>query len=124
MAGAAISEPECKYVCEGVRQGIRGDGRGRLDYRPLTVEVGVLPLAAGSSRVTLVTGETEVLVAVKTELCAPDASSPACGAVECDVECWGPAASGDARGAAELNTEMAASLNRCVTGCQRCARPR
>ena len=112
MLPARISEPERKYVCEGVLQGIRADGRGRLDYRPLTVEVGVLPLAAGSSRVTLVTGETEVLAAVKVELCTPEAGRPGHGAVECDVECWGAAGAGDTRGATELSTEMAAALNR------------
>ena len=110
-----MSEPEKKFVVDGIAQNIRADGRGRLDYRFLSVEVGLLPLANGSARVTLVTGETEVIVAVKAELVTPDAATPDRGSVECDVESWGPAtAAADPRAIAEQNTELAASLNRCV----------
>lgn len=108
-----VSEHERKYIVDGIAQNLRHDGRGRLDYRFLSVEVGLLPLANGSSRVTLMTGETEVIVAVKAELVAPDASTPDRGSVECDVEAWGPAASSaDSRAVAGLNTEMASALER------------
>lgn len=30
---ASISEAEQKFIVAGVRENVRGDGRGRLDYR-------------------------------------------------------------------------------------------
>ena len=126
MAGhARLSEPERKFIVDGVRQDLRHDGRGRLDYRHLGVEGGLLPLANGSSRVTLLSGETEVLVAVKAELAPPDAAAPDRGSVECDVEAWGPgSAAAGARSVAELNTEMTAALNRCARAAGRGGRRR
>ena len=113
MDSFKISDPEKKYIVDGVRQDIRPDGRGRLDHRFLTVEIGLLPLANGSARVTLVSGETEVIVAVKAELGSPSEGALDKGTIECDVDCWGPAAAAaDQRSVMERNTELAAALNR------------
>ena len=53
------------YITEGIRQDVRGDGRSCSDYRPLKLELGVLPQASGSARCQL--GATDVLVGVKVK---------------------------------------------------------
>ena len=79
----------------------------------LTVEGGLLPQANGSARVTLTHGGTEVLAAVKLELGPPDEGAPDVGTIECSVDCWGASAAQlRGRGGAEVNAELAASLNR------------
>ena len=60
------SSAEVLYSLQGVANYFRDDGRGRLDYRHLTLEVGLFPQASGSSRLQL--GATDVLVAVTAEL--------------------------------------------------------
>lgn len=42
-----ISAAERAYVEEGVRVGVRADGRGRLDYRFFTLETGLITQANG-----------------------------------------------------------------------------
>jgi hypothetical protein len=39
-----------RFVEEGVAQNIRVDGRGRLDYRPFSLETGIVTQANGSCR--------------------------------------------------------------------------
>lgn len=42
LTGLNTSGSEREYVALGVELGMRGDGRGRLDYRSLSVQAGVL----------------------------------------------------------------------------------
>lgn len=42
LTGLNTSSSERAYVALGVELGMRGDGRGRLDYRSLSVQAGVL----------------------------------------------------------------------------------
>ena len=63
LPSGMISKAEEAYLTEGIRQDVRGDGRSCSGYRPLKLELGVLPQASGSSRCQL--GATDVLVGVK-----------------------------------------------------------
>lgn len=58
-----LSDAEVLYIAQGIEQGVRTDGRGCSDYRPLEFELGVIPQASGSARLHL--GTTDVLVGVK-----------------------------------------------------------
>ena len=57
----AIHEVERELIREAALSGVRVDGRGEADIRPITIEVGVLPRAHGSALFTR--GETQALVA-------------------------------------------------------------
>jgi exosome complex component RRP42 len=60
---AEISDAERAYIAQGVAQGLRNDGRGCRDVRPLELELGVVAAANGSARLHV--GGTDVMVAVK-----------------------------------------------------------
>lgn len=108
-----LSEPERTYIASGADMGIRGDGRGIDDLRPLSVETGLLPQAAGSARLRL--GATDVLVGVKLQVTPPSPSTPNMGSVSFAVECapggWLEASERDAE---EAGNELAALLQRTV----------
>eukprot|EP01095_Lingulamoeba_sp_RSL-Kostka_P006117 TRINITY_DN1892_c3_g4_i1.p1 TRINITY_DN1892_c3_g4~~TRINITY_DN1892_c3_g4_i1.p1 ORF type:complete len:315 (-),score=103.06 TRINITY_DN1892_c3_g4_i1:93-1037(-) len=76
-----ISESEKKYIENGVECGIRSDGRGRLEYRPIVLETNVIPQASGSSFLKLGEMETQVLVGVKLELGEPSPEKPEQGKI-------------------------------------------
>ena len=62
-----ISNAEREYIVGGVVDDLRNDGRGRLDYRQITIDLGVVPQSSGSARVRLgiIPRETtDVIVAV------------------------------------------------------------
>ncbi len=65
------SKAERLYIQHGFEAGLRGDGRGCQDWRPLEVAVAQLPQASGSARCRI--GGTEVLVSVKARTPAPPA---------------------------------------------------
>eukprot|EP00310_Coccolithus_braarudii_P017146 CAMPEP_0183336166 /NCGR_PEP_ID=MMETSP0164_2-20130417/4231_1 /TAXON_ID=221442 /ORGANISM="Coccolithus pelagicus ssp braarudi, Strain PLY182g" /LENGTH=350 /DNA_ID=CAMNT_0025505639 /DNA_START=11 /DNA_END=1062 /DNA_ORIENTATION=- len=79
MASAA----EVEYTLRGVTQDMRDDGRGRLDFRSISIDVGLFPQCAGSARVQL--GSNDVLVGVVAELDEPDAATPSAGRVTVTV---------------------------------------
>lgn len=83
----SISPSEVDFIIKGIDNDIRSDGRGRLDYRPLYLETGVLPHANGSARCQLGDG-TDVLVGVKAETMNLDLTSTDqnLGRIEIDVE--------------------------------------
>ena len=58
-----ISAGEVAWITVAVECNCRNDGRQREDYRPLSVQLGVLAQATGSARVQL--GEADVIVGVK-----------------------------------------------------------
>jgi len=57
---------ERTYLVDGCEAGIRADGRGCLDWRPVSVETNIIVSASGSARVRL--GATDVIVGVKVNL--------------------------------------------------------
>ena len=59
----ASSEGERLYTAEGMAQNLRADGRACTDFRPSSLDAGVIEQASGSARFLL--GATDVLVAVK-----------------------------------------------------------
>ncbi|VDK49421.1 unnamed protein product [Anisakis simplex] len=61
-----VSDAEKMYIINGAEEGMRADGRGVFDYRPIIVETGVLPTTNGSARVRL--ASTDLLIGVKAEL--------------------------------------------------------
>jgi hypothetical protein len=79
MAAPLISQGEVEWLTSGVSFNCRNDGRGREDFRPLGVQLGVIAQATGSARVQL--GETDVIVGVKVRggaRCAVAATVAAC----------------------------------------------
>ncbi|GJQ13678.1 hypothetical protein GpartN1_g5469.t1 [Galdieria partita] len=85
----AVSKAERSYLLETVETGTRLDGRSLYEYRPISLQVGVLPSASGSSRLRL--GETEVLVGVKVEVGETAESSTENVHIYFTVECSGSA---------------------------------
>lgn len=69
-----IDELKSNKIRELLEQGQRIDGRSFDEYRPLSIEVGVIPKAEGSARVHL--GNTEVVTGVKVQ---PDRPFPDMG---------------------------------------------
>ena len=67
MPLSLISPSEVDFILKGVDENIRADGRGRLDYRQVVLETGVISQASGSARCRLGEG-TDVLVGVKIEI--------------------------------------------------------
>lgn len=71
----AISDSERLFLEDGVEQGIRTDGRGLTDFRPMVVALEVISTANGSARVK--NEELDVIVAVKVCLHFPaETASP------------------------------------------------
>uniref|UniRef100_A0A914DGJ6 Ribosomal RNA-processing protein 42 n=1 Tax=Acrobeloides nanus TaxID=290746 RepID=A0A914DGJ6_9BILA len=62
----SLSNGEKNYIIDGVQDGMRADGRGHFDYRPIFIESGVLATTDGSARIRI--GTTDVLVGIKAEL--------------------------------------------------------
>jgi len=79
-----ISKMRKKYVRQLIAEGKRIDGRGRLDYREIKVEKGVIDTAEGSAMVCL--GKTEVVVGVKVGLNVPYPDTPNEGILTVNAE--------------------------------------
>ncbi|CAG8483970.1 10468_t:CDS:2 [Ambispora gerdemannii] len=110
-----ISHSERDYILRGVESNLRADGRGRLDYRQVTFETGVISQCSGSARCRLGEG-TDVLVGVKVEIGQIEfdgaeevvgSKKAKWGRVVCNVEC-SPIASRQfaGRGAEDYNNEL------------------
>ena len=81
-----ISNAEREYIIDGVDDDLRNDGRGRLDYRHVTIDLGVVPQSSGSARVRLgiIPSETtDVIVAVKADIGTPGKENPHHGRIQC-----------------------------------------
>ncbi|KAF8821376.1 3' exoribonuclease family, domain 1 domain-containing protein [Cardiosporidium cionae] len=85
MMHRAVSQSERKYLEDGILQGIRLDGRGYLDYRPYSVETGILSSANGSARIF--TADADVIVGVKCEVTKPSDEKPDEGDILFTVDC-------------------------------------
>ena len=83
-----LASAQRRYICAGVADNVRADGRGRLDYRYVEVYTSVLPQCNGSARVKLAAGSaTDVVCAIKLEVGTPSADRPDEGRVSVMVEC-------------------------------------
>lgn len=58
-----LSAGEKQFMHGGIAQDLRSDGRQRLQFRPISIQTGVIPQANGSARVTL--GATDVIASIK-----------------------------------------------------------
>ncbi|MBL7054579.1 exosome complex protein Rrp42 [Candidatus Woesearchaeota archaeon] len=72
------------HIIELFKSDLRIDGRKLTQYRPITVETGVIKMAEGSARVKI--GETEVIVGVKVELGKPYPDMPDAGTIMVGAE--------------------------------------
>jgi exosome complex component RRP42 len=50
---SGLSDVEKKFIVDGVADDLRCDGRSARDYRPVSVETGLLPTCSGSARVVV-----------------------------------------------------------------------
>ncbi|MDW8048815.1 MAG: exosome complex protein Rrp42 [Nitrososphaerota archaeon] len=74
MNSIMISKLRQKQIAQQISAGKRLDGRGLTEYRPITIETGIIEKAEGSARVRL--GKTEVMVGVKIGLGEPFPDRP------------------------------------------------
>jgi len=72
------------HMLKTLEKGLRYDGRKLDEFRPVSVETGMIKTAEGSARVKI--GETEVLVGIKTEVGTPYPDSPNEGTIMVGVE--------------------------------------
>lgn len=84
MPAPLISPAEKSYIEQGVEHDCRADGRGRLEYRHVIMETGLLTQASGSARCRL--GDSDVLVGIKVEIGEVDPLKPNQGRIVCNVE--------------------------------------
>ncbi|KAF8154079.1 ribosomal protein S5 domain 2-type protein [Crassisporium funariophilum] len=98
MASTSISKAEKSYIQAGLLADppLRADGRALSDFRTVSLETGIAPLANGSARLSIGknphdgSGGTEVLAAVKVEVENIDyagGSGVEGGRVACTVTC-------------------------------------
>ncbi|XP_046665987.1 exosome complex component RRP43-like [Homalodisca vitripennis] len=73
-----------KYYRDYLSQDVRPDGRGLLDFRPVSVNVGSVSTAEGSAVIKI--GNTMVICGIKAELCTPKAEEPDRGFVVANVD--------------------------------------
>ena len=79
-----MSQSEVCYFVDGIKQGVRADGRSCDAMRPLNVELSVIPTANGSCRVT--SRACDIYVAVKSEIGRPLQDRPNEGIINVSVE--------------------------------------
>lgn len=105
MAGVLLSEAEKTFILHGVQDNLRNDGRTKHDYRPIELELDIVTHANGSARVRV--ANTDVLVGVKTEICAPTLDKPDQGKIEFFVDCSANATPEfEGKGGDDLATEI------------------
>ncbi|KAK3873203.1 hypothetical protein Pcinc_021772 [Petrolisthes cinctipes] len=111
MVDINLSDAEKCYIIDGVKLGIRVDGRDRLDYRHLEIETGLVSTANGSARVRL--DRTDVLITVKMEMDRPSPDQPNQGRLRFFVNCSANAAPEfEGRGGEDLATTLSAMMDR------------
>lgn len=132
MANILLSDAEKTFILHGVEDNLRCDGRIRCDYRPMEIETGIVTHANGSCRLRL--ANTDVLVAVKSEIDIPPLENPDEGKITFFVDCSANAAPEfEGRGGEELAMEFSNTLesayrsrqafnlkNLCILPQQRC----
>ena len=107
--GGQLSEAERVFIRDGAEAGLRSDGRGPGDYRPIRLETGLLANTYGSARLRL--ANTDVLVGVKASLGPPSPQQPDRGVLRFFVDCSANAAPVfEGRGGEETARELSAAL--------------
>jgi exosome complex component RRP42 len=84
MSDDVVSDIKRDYIVSLAKQGQRYDGRAFDEYRPLSIECGVVSRAEGSARVRI--GDTEVVVGVKMAPGEPYPDTPAMGVMTTSAE--------------------------------------
>jgi exosome complex component RRP42 len=79
-----IPKMQVEQIVKSIKRGERLDGRGLLDYRPISVILSPIRKAEGSALVKL--GRTQVIVGVKLELGAPFKDRPNEGVLQVHLE--------------------------------------
>jgi exosome complex component RRP42 len=79
-----IPKMQVEQIVKSIKRGERLDGRGLLDYRPISVILSPIRKAEGSALVKL--GKTQVIVGVKLELGAPFKDRPNEGVLQVHLE--------------------------------------
>lgn len=79
-----IPKMQVEQIVRSIKRGERLDGRGLLDYRPISVILSPIRKAEGSALVKL--GRTQVIVGVKLELGAPFKDRPNEGVLQVHLE--------------------------------------
>ncbi len=79
-----LSSVKKDYLYRLAKEGKRTDGRAFDEYRPTTVEKGVIKMAEGSARVKI--GNTMVLAGIKMDVGEPYPDTPEEGAMSTTVE--------------------------------------
>lgn len=79
-----LSSVKKDYLYRLAKEGKRTDGRAFNEYRPTTVEKGVIKMAEGSARVKI--GNTMVLAGIKMDVGEPYPDTPEEGAMSTAVE--------------------------------------
>lgn len=75
-----------KRIEELAEKGQRLDGRKLLEFRPVSIEQGIIKMAEGSAHVKI--GNTEVLAGVKIDVGPPFSDTPEDGALVVTAELW------------------------------------
>ncbi len=84
MSEDVIAEIKRDYIYSLANQGDRADGRKFDEFRPISVEVGVIQKAEGSARVKI--GESQVVVGVKVQPGEPFPDTPDTGVIITNLE--------------------------------------
>ncbi|RLI07179.1 RNA-binding protein [Candidatus Bathyarchaeota archaeon] len=79
-----ISKMRKRHIRQLLAEGKRIDGRGKLDYREIRIEKGIIDTAEGSAMVCL--GKTEVMAGVKVGLNVPYPDTPNEGILTVNAE--------------------------------------
>ena len=77
MSEDIIAEIKRDYIYSLANRGDRADGRKFDEFRPISVEVGVINKAEGSSRVII--GQSQVVVGIKVQPGEPFPDTPDTG---------------------------------------------
>ncbi|CDW84684.1 UNKNOWN [Stylonychia lemnae] len=81
-----ICENEKVFIVDGLKQGIRRDGRGNLDFREFKIELGTIPHAFGSSSLIFGEEDINIICAIKADLQKPLPSEPNKGQIRFHLE--------------------------------------
>jgi exosome complex component RRP42 len=79
-----IAEIKRDYIYSLANQGDRADGRKFDEFRPISVEVGIINKAEGSSRVMI--GQSQVVVGIKVQPGEPFPDTPDTGVIITNLE--------------------------------------
>jgi exosome complex component RRP42 len=84
MSEDVIAEIKRDYIYSLANQGDRADGRKFDEFRPISVEAGVIGKAEGSARVKI--GESQVVVGIKVQPGEPFPDAPDSGVIITNLE--------------------------------------